>query len=56
MLAVHNACERDVTGFVQLFKEASPNFLFKGVTGGSGGAFQSLLEFEFRISEELIIG
>lgn len=55
MLAVHNACERDVSGFVQLFKEASLNFLFRGVTGGTGGAFQSLLEFEFCSPPELVV-
>ncbi|KAL8787340.1 MAG: hypothetical protein Q9195_007799 [Heterodermia aff. obscurata] len=47
MLAIHNARERDVSAFVRLFKEASACFHFKGVTGGIGGAFQSLLEFEF---------
>ncbi|RMZ83312.1 hypothetical protein DV737_g1686, partial [Chaetothyriales sp. CBS 132003] len=46
MLSVHGACERTVEDFVHLFHTASDKFRFVGVTGGVGGAFQSLLEFE----------
>lgn len=51
MLAVHNARERTVSDFVKLFKGASPYFQFEGITGGTGGAFQSLLDFGFKTSD-----
>ncbi|KAH8694082.1 putative O-methyltransferase [Talaromyces proteolyticus] len=47
MLSVHMAKERTVSDFVALFRQASPKFRFCGVTGGSDGAFQSLLEFAY---------
>lgn len=47
MMSVHMAHERSVSEFVGLFRKASPKFRFCGVTGGQGGAFQSLLEFEY---------
>jgi 6-hydroxytryprostatin B O-methyltransferase len=47
MLAVHGARERSVDEFVALFQAASDRFRFVGVTGGQGGAFQSLIEVEY---------
>jgi len=47
MLAVHGARERSVEEFVALFEAANKGFRFVGVTGGKGGAFQSLLEMEY---------
>lgn len=47
MLAVHGARERSVDEFVALFQAASNRFRLVGVTGGQGGAFQSLLEMEY---------
>jgi hypothetical protein len=48
MLAVHTARERSTTDFVRLFKEASDKFHYVGTTGGTNGAFQSLVEFVYR--------
>lgn len=48
MLAVHYARERSVAEFIGLFKQASEDFHYVNVTGGEGGAFQSLLEFVFK--------
>lgn len=50
MLAVHAAKERSVEEFVALFQKASRNFRFVGVTGGQGGAFQSLVELEYIVT------
>lgn len=48
MLAAHNARERNVQDFIEIFKTADPRFTFIGETSGAKeGAFQSLLEFEF---------
>lgn len=47
MLAVHAARERSVDEFVTVFKAASDRFRLVGVTGGQGGAFQSLIEMEY---------
>ena len=49
MMAVHHACERSVAEFISLFRQVGPNFHYVGVTGGVNGAFQSLLEFEYRV-------
>ncbi len=48
MLAVHYARERSVAEYVDLFTQANESYHFAGVTGGKGGAFQSLLEFVFK--------
>jgi 6-hydroxytryprostatin B O-methyltransferase len=48
MLAAHNARERNVQDFIDIFQNADTRFTFIGVTSGAKeGAFQSLLEFEF---------
>ncbi|RAO70086.1 uncharacterized protein BHQ10_006098 [Talaromyces amestolkiae] len=48
MLAAHNARERNVQDFIEIFKTADPRFTFIGESSGAKeGAFQSLLEFEF---------
>ena len=47
MLAVHGARERSVDEFVALFQAASNRFRLVGVTGGQGGAFQTLVEMEY---------
>lgn len=48
MLASHGAKERTAADFVRLFHEADPRLTYVGKTGGTNGAFQSLLEFEFQ--------
>jgi 6-hydroxytryprostatin B O-methyltransferase len=48
MLAAHNARERNVQDFIDIFQTAHPRFTFNGETSGAKpGAFQSLLVFEF---------
>ena len=49
MLAAHDAKERSVSDFEELFQQVKPAaFRLVGITSGSeAGAFQSLLEFEF---------
>lgn len=49
MLAAHNARERSVQDFDKIFMSASPRFSFVRETSGTrSGAFQSLLEFEYK--------
>ena len=48
MLAMHYAHERSIAEYIDLFKQASDNFHYVNVSGGEGGAFQSLLEFVFK--------
>lgn len=47
MLASHGAKERTVADFVSLFHQADPRLTYVGETGGTNGAFQSLLESKF---------
>ena len=47
MLASHGARERTAADFVGLFHQADPRLTYVGETGGTNGAFQSLLEFRF---------
>ncbi len=47
MLANHGAKERTAADFVGLFHQADPRLTYVGKTGGTNGAFQSLLEFKF---------
>lgn len=48
MLAVHGARERSVADFCRLFAEADSGFRYLGVMGSEDGAFQSLIEFEYK--------
>ena len=48
MLAAHGAKERTAADFVRLFHQADPRLTYVGKTGGTNGAFQSLLEFKFQ--------
>lgn len=48
MLAAHGARERTIADFTRLFEEADGKFKYVGTTGGSNGAFQSLLEFTYQ--------
>ena len=47
MLGSHGAKERTAADFVGLFQQADPRLTYVGKTGGTNGAFQSLLEFKF---------
>ena len=47
MLASHGARERTAADFVGLFHQADARLTYVGKTGGTNGAFQSLLEFRF---------
>ena len=47
MLGIHGAKERTAADFVGLFQQADPRLTYVGKTGGTNGAFQSLLEFKF---------
>ncbi len=49
MLASHGAKERTAADFVGLFHQADPRLTYVGKTGGTNGAFQSLLEFKFEM-------
>ena len=49
MLASHGAKERTAADFVRLFHEVDPRLTYVGKTGGTNGAFQSLLEFKFEL-------
>lgn len=48
MLSVHGARERTIADFRRLFEEADSKFEYVGTTGGSDGAFQSMVEFVYR--------
>lgn len=47
MMAVHNAQERSEEEYITLFKQADKRFNFVGLSHSSG-AFQSLVDFEFK--------
>ena len=47
MLGAHGSRERNVDEYVELFKEADHRYKFVGISGGSDGAFQSIVDFVF---------
>jgi len=49
MMTVHGTKERTTDRYIELFKEADPNFEFVGISGGTDGAFQSILDFVFQV-------
>ncbi|KAL9120673.1 MAG: hypothetical protein Q9187_002772 [Circinaria calcarea] len=55
MMSAHNAKERSVAEFIRLFKDASEDFKFVGVTGGEPGVFQSLVEFVYIKGGEAVL-
>lgn len=48
MLAGHGSRERNVDEYIHLFEEADHRFKFVGISGGSDGAFESIVDFEFK--------
>ena len=47
MLTAHGTRERNVDEYIEFFKEADPRYKFVGISGGSDGAFQSIVDFTF---------
>ena len=47
MQAAHGGRERNVDEYIHLFKEADHRFKFVSISGGSDGAFQSIVDFKF---------
>lgn len=48
MLTTHGTKERTAERYVELFKEADPKFEYVGISGGTDGAFQSIIDFVFK--------
>ena len=47
MLAAHNARERSLDEYTQLFQTADPGFSFVRISGGVAGMYHSLLEYKY---------